>query len=203
MMPRTKEQFEEIRISRKMQIMNAAMELFAKEGYGHVSIATLAKHAGISKGLLYNYFESKEDLLKEILNSGIEDIMEYFDQDHNGVLTQEEFIFFIRRTFQLMHENKEFWSRFFGIIIQPNVLPFLKESALMRFMDQYFSMFEEYFRTQGFKDPALEVMHLSVIIEGLGIMMIFYGSLTELPHKLFEKFEERIINTYTLKHEYN
>ena len=181
--------------------MDIAMDLFAKEGYGHVSIANLASRAGISKGLLYNYFESKDDLLKEILNAGIEDIMVYFDQDHDGILTQEEFILFVRKTFQLMHENKEFWSRFFGIVIQPNVMPYLKDSALASFMEKYFGMFEDYFRRQGFEDPALEVLHLSVIMEGLGIMLIFYGSLAELPADLFKKFEDRIINTYTKRNE--
>ncbi len=63
MSPRTQEQFEEMRESRRQQIMDAALELFAQEGYSHCSISQLAGHAGISKGLMYNYFESKEALL--------------------------------------------------------------------------------------------------------------------------------------------
>ncbi|NOR33588.1 MAG: TetR family transcriptional regulator, partial [Bacteroidales bacterium] len=48
MSPRTPEQFEEIRESRRQQIMDAALELFASEGYSHCSISQLAVHAGIS-----------------------------------------------------------------------------------------------------------------------------------------------------------
>lgn len=199
MSPRTKEQIEEIRENRKMQIMDSGLELFAKEGYGHVSIATLAKHAGISKGLLYNYFESKEALLKAILDSAIMQIMEFYDTKEEGKITEEEFILFIRKTFQLMHENKDLWSKLFGIIIQPNVLPFLKDSAINKFMNTYFETFETYFKEHGFEDPALEVLNLSVIIEGLGIMMIFYQGLADLPEELFKKFEDRIIKTYTKK----
>ncbi|MBE9517361.1 MAG: helix-turn-helix transcriptional regulator, partial [Bacteroidetes bacterium] len=53
MSPRTPEQFEEMRVSRRDQIMEAALDLFASEGYSHCSISQLAAHAGISKGLMY------------------------------------------------------------------------------------------------------------------------------------------------------
>lgn len=198
-MPRSKEQFREIREARKGQIMQTAMDLFAKEGYGHISIATLAKEAGISKGLIYNYFESKEQLLKEILDTGIEEIMHYFDPDHDGVLTEEEFALFIRKTFQLLKKDKEFWMKFFRLLIQPNVTPLLINSSLVPFMHAYFGMFETYFREQGFKDPMLEVLNLSALLEGLGMMMVFYDGLTGLSEELYEKLEERIIDTYTKK----
>ncbi|MDA3823596.1 MAG: TetR/AcrR family transcriptional regulator [Bacteroidales bacterium] len=196
-MPRTKEQFEEIRQNRKAHIMASAMKLFAEEGYGHVTISTLAKYAGISKGLMYNYFESKDQLLKEIIDSGVHEIMEYFDPNHNGVLTSEEFELFIRKTFQLMHENQEFWMQFFGLMVQPNIQEFLKSSALVKFMEQYFGMFASYFKKMGFEDPMLEVLQLSVIIEGLGVMMFYSKGLTEISPDMFKKLEDRIIKMYT------
>jgi AcrR family transcriptional regulator len=199
MVPRTAKQFEELRESRRLQIMESAMELFAREGYGHVSIASLAKHAGISKGLLYNYFDSKEELLKEIIDSGIEEIMTYFDPNDDGKLTTQEFTLFIRKTFELMHENKDYWLKLFGIIIQPNVSKFLKESSIVKFMQQYFEMFESYFKEQGFEDPALEVLNLSILIEGMGIMMLFYDDIAEIPQELFTKLEDRIVKSYTTK----
>ena len=60
-------------------------------------------------------------------------------------------------------------------------------------------MFESYFREQGFEDPMLEVLNISIIIEGLGMMMVFYEDLTEFPADMFDKFEQRIINQYTKK----
>lgn len=198
-MPRTKEQYEKIRKGRKEQIMEAALELFATEGYGHVSIAALASHIGISKGLMYNYFKSKEELLKEVIDYSVHELLEYFDPNHDGVLTQEEFKLFLRKTFELMNKKKEFYTKFFGLVIQPNVMEFVLKSEMLSYMNRYLSMFEEYFRDQGFEDPMLEVLNLSIFLEGLGMMMVFYSKMTEIPDHLFEKLEERIINTYTLK----
>ncbi|MCK5693371.1 MAG: helix-turn-helix transcriptional regulator, partial [Bacteroidales bacterium] len=86
MSPRTPKQFEEIRESRRQQIMDAALELFASEGYSHCSISQLAAHAGISKGLMYNYFDSKEALLVAIIEEGMQDIMAMIDPNQDGVL---------------------------------------------------------------------------------------------------------------------
>ena len=65
MSPRTKQQFEDIREEKRSLIMKVALELFAEEGYHNTSISKIASRAGISKGLLYNYFDSKEDLIKD------------------------------------------------------------------------------------------------------------------------------------------
>ncbi len=198
-MPRTPEQFEEIRVSRKEQIINTALSLFAKKGYSHVSISYLAKQAGISKGLMYNYFASKEELLKAVIEYSMIEILNYFDPDHDGVITPAEFELFVRKTFRLMQEKRKFYTKFFSLVIQPNVIEHFKNSSIISFFGQYFTMFESYFREQGFEDPMLEVLNISIIIEGLGMMMVFYDDISELPPDLFDKFEERIINTYTRK----
>ncbi len=79
MSPRTEEQFEEIREAKKILIKQAALELFAIDGYYSTTIRLIAKKAGISKGLMYNYYNSKEEFLKEIFREGIEKIVVPFD----------------------------------------------------------------------------------------------------------------------------
>ena len=66
MSPRTKEQFDEIRTGSKARIMQAALEVFSEEGFDKASISKIAGRAGVSKGLMYNYFKSKEELIKTI-----------------------------------------------------------------------------------------------------------------------------------------
>ncbi|HKK61743.1 MAG TPA: TetR/AcrR family transcriptional regulator [Bacteroidales bacterium] len=196
-MPRTPAQIDEIRKKRKSHIMDIALDLFASEGYGHVSIAMLAKKAGISKGLMYNYFDSKEALLKALINKGIEEIMAFFDPNHDGVLTKDEFKLFVQKTFQILHEKRDYFMRFFGLMIQPNVKNLIRESGMMQYMVENLSVFEDYFRNQGFEDPAMEVFQFSVMIEGFGIMMLYYDDLAEFPGELFKKLENRIIELYT------
>lgn len=66
-MPRSNEQFQEIKDSRKQDIFNAALPLFAIQGYDAVSIDNIVKACGCSHGLFYHYFKSKNDLFQAMM----------------------------------------------------------------------------------------------------------------------------------------
>jgi AcrR family transcriptional regulator len=53
---------------RKDQIMNAAEEVFTKKGFDEARMDDIAEKTGLSKGTLYLYFKSKEDLVIAILD---------------------------------------------------------------------------------------------------------------------------------------
>lgn len=54
--------------ARKNQILDAAATLFAEKGYHRTTTKDIAVVADISEGTIYNYFDSKEDLLLGILS---------------------------------------------------------------------------------------------------------------------------------------
>ena len=60
MSPRSAKQFKDIRKQKTELIMETALELFAENGFHATSMSQIAKKAGISKGLAYNYFENGE-----------------------------------------------------------------------------------------------------------------------------------------------
>jgi len=54
------------RTARRNQILEAAAKLFASKGYHGATLGEVAEQLGVTKPLLYHYFNSKEQLLKEI-----------------------------------------------------------------------------------------------------------------------------------------
>ncbi len=48
------------------RLMEAATRLFAQQGYDRTSVQEIVEAAGVTKGALYHYFGSKDDLLHEI-----------------------------------------------------------------------------------------------------------------------------------------
>ncbi len=54
---------------RPEEITAAALEAFAKNGYAATRVDEVAKRAGVSKGLLYLYFKTKEELFKSVVRS--------------------------------------------------------------------------------------------------------------------------------------
>ena len=58
------------RLDREAQILDIASEQFGTHGFAATSVAAVAKKAGISKPLIYNYFGSKEGLFEACLDRG-------------------------------------------------------------------------------------------------------------------------------------
>ncbi|MDA0995239.1 MAG: TetR/AcrR family transcriptional regulator [Proteobacteria bacterium] len=56
---------------RPAEITEAAMEAFAERGFTATKVEDVAKRAGVSKGLLYLYFKTKEDLFKAVVRNFI------------------------------------------------------------------------------------------------------------------------------------
>ena len=54
---------------RPQEITDAALGAFAEKGYAATRVDDVAKRAGVSKGLLYLYFKTKEDLFKAVIRS--------------------------------------------------------------------------------------------------------------------------------------
>lgn len=65
--------FQKRTLKKRKAIMDAAFVLFNEHGYKNVTIAHIAKAAHVSIETIYHYFESKENLKKDLLNQIIDD----------------------------------------------------------------------------------------------------------------------------------
>ncbi len=68
---RYKEAFERASEERKKKILEVGIEEFASKGYENANINIIAKNAGISIGLMYKYFNTKEDLFFTCIQRGM------------------------------------------------------------------------------------------------------------------------------------
>lgn len=66
-MPRTEEANQRIRDERKEQVLRAAAKVFARKGLADTKIVDIAAAAGVSHGLAYRYFPSKEEVFAELV----------------------------------------------------------------------------------------------------------------------------------------
>lgn len=167
MSPRTKEQFEEIRNKSREKIEKIALELFALNGYHATSVSQIAKKAGISKGLLYNYYENKEQLLNAVVMKVFDEIMQIVKT--SATLPAEKQIEqMIIQTINHLKENITFWRLYLFLIHQSDVL--LKLSSVWEKMrDDYMKYFVGLFEEIGSTNPTMEAMMLGTIFDGIGL----------------------------------
>jgi AcrR family transcriptional regulator len=66
-MPRTVQQLEDIKQARRAEILDAALRVFSRRGLDATKITDIAEQAGVSHGLLYHYFPTKERVFAAIV----------------------------------------------------------------------------------------------------------------------------------------
>jgi AcrR family transcriptional regulator len=71
--PHTRQRRKE---ARPAELTAAALELFVEKGFAGTRLDDVAARAGVSKGTLYLYFDSKEALFKAVIQEGIVPILE-------------------------------------------------------------------------------------------------------------------------------
>lgn len=194
-MPRSAAQYKQIRKEKRELILDTALELFAEKGFHTTSIEQIAKKAGISKGLTYNYFESKNAILDAILKTGFDAIYAHFDIDNDGVLSYNEFEFFIRKSFIAMTENRSFWKLYFSLMMQPVVT----ETYINTYAETSANLSEMLIRfltEQGSTDPMKDILMVSSLVKGAYLILVtspgFFDE-NKFTDTILEGFQ-RIIN---------
>lgn len=69
----------------KENLIDTALELFSSKGYTGTTVKDIAKEAGVTDGLIYHYFSSKEELLHAVLVKhnfldDVQDILQFRDE---------------------------------------------------------------------------------------------------------------------------
>ncbi|WP_167618140.1 TetR/AcrR family transcriptional regulator [Maribellus sediminis] len=188
-MPKSQEQIDDIRKQKKQLIMDTALELFAENGFHATSISQIAKKAKISKGLTYNYFDSKNKILDELMNQGFNEIYDNLDLNKDGILTEDEFKFFISENFRLVRENLHYWKLFFSLLLQPQVSVVFAEQYKEK-AEPLFLMFYQFIVSSGSKDPEKDLMAVSSMIEGAFLYIVAAPDVFPI-----DKMEEAVIDS--------
>ena len=67
--------------ARPGELLDAALDLFVERGFAATRLDEVAARAGVSKGTLYLYYASKEELFKAVVRQNIVPLIEAFERD--------------------------------------------------------------------------------------------------------------------------
>ena len=189
MSPRTTSKNEEIRQESMKKIMDAAFSLIAKQGYESTSIAQIAKEAGVSKGLMYNYFDSKEDLLEKLVNGAMSEgdkvIGELLSEDPKVTL-QNIFEWF----FKELKERPEYWTLMTELTFRIGKFKFVHDMATAK-MKGYTTFLTELLQQLNFPNPEGEAKLIGALFDGIAIQYLVIKEdypLAEMEIFLIEKY---------------
>ncbi len=157
----------------RQRILDKSIELFSRRGFAQTSVADITRESNISKGLLYHYFSSKEQLFEEILTSSLNIIFEYLDTNKDGILTQREFEEFILNVFKSLEQNYLNWKLVFQLFTQPElsekgILILDKNASATKFRN----MISDYFQRKNKINAQIKTTYFISVILGISVSYI-------------------------------
>lgn len=174
---------------RRQAILEAAIEVFARQGFGAATTDDIARAAGLSKGGLYWHFKSKDDILAAILQA-------MFDQELQLLqrLTQSSDSV-SERLRSLVRQAAAAMSQFEQSL--PVVLEFYalaaRDGAVRQFLQTYYQRYHRLLTElieQGFAGgefhgatPAEVATVLIGQLEGLGLIWAIAPAIVRLPEQ--------------------
>jgi AcrR family transcriptional regulator len=192
-MPRTPEENDRIRQASKEKIRAAAMELFMKQGYYATSISAIAKQAGISKGLLYNYYKGKEELLSEMVEARIREVIEVMEKAITLDTPDEQLKYIVNGAIDNVYKKPEVHRFYLHLQTQP-----VDDDDLIKYSKQLtqenarlFEMQCEIFERMEVKESRKRSLYFSSVLQGIMLMISTYPQkfpIEEIKNQIIREF---------------
>ena len=157
----------------KQAIVEAAVTLFNKNGYEKTSIEQIARTAGIGKGTVYGYFQTKRDIIKGFCEYEIEKIHWELvnNSDENAPILQQMLTIYMTE-FNVVTQNREFGRLYMREEVFPNDHA---QQSTQELDDKYFRLlfpiFEKAQQSGELRDD-IELLHITAHFYGLYILII-------------------------------
>lgn len=148
-------------------IIDAALEVFREKGYASARMADIARRAGVSYGLVYHYFGSKEVLFDLIVETWWSDLYTMMDREKKAKGDfSDKLIHIIRFFLETYVQRPNLMSIFVSEVCRSSV--YHTEEGLSKFL-KFFSLCEEIMlqgQKQGVLKKDIPTHHLSYIFYG-------------------------------------
>jgi AcrR family transcriptional regulator len=180
--------------SRRAELADVALRLWAERGFDATSVAAVAEAAGVSKGTVYLYFPSKQALLEEVLRrySLLPSVQSLVD-NITGASFEEAVHAFVRHAWRHLSEHRDL------VLLALRELPSHLDQAreaVERILVPTNELIAAYLRQQVGEQRAREI---SLVVAGRGligtIILVFLTQEILGAGRLMPVDEEQIVST--------
>lgn len=164
-MHRTHEGLQRTREASRQRILDSALRLFARHGYAGTSVRMMAREAGISLGLLYNYYEGKEAVLRAIIDAHMADLEESLGRARGGATPHDRIESLVRAAFEHVRRNIPFWRLTYQLRMEPDLVRDLSE-IVRAWPEAVRRRLEALLRSAGVPSPHTQARLLFATLDG-------------------------------------
>jgi AcrR family transcriptional regulator len=175
-MPRTPAENDRIRRTATEQILKTALNLFCEKGYHSTSIEEISKQAKISKGLLYHYFKSKEEVLAALVDLRIQDVLVVMNTATDKTTPAAQIQHIAEGALLDVQQKPEVFRFYLNLFTQPKLDPIVAKYS-QKLMDEQARQFEvqtDIFSKLGVENPRQRSLYFSATLQGIMLMFSTY-----------------------------
>jgi AcrR family transcriptional regulator len=184
---------KEIPPKRRRQILNAATELFSQGGYHGVTVDAIAQRAGISKGNLYWYFKSKQEILQLLFDDvGIRLFWPFVEIMESDRPPRDRLLAFAERSLDSAEKNPEALQLMWQIATQPELRELLS-SEFSLWMTPFIDYLKPLFAELGEANPESTAMLYALTLDSLMFLAVIGQDLYD-REKLLAALREKFID---------
>lgn len=157
---------------KKPAILNSAMSLFSKRGYHETTMDQISEEAGVSKGTLYYYFDSKRELFLELFKSWFDQFDRLWKKAMDSGSPEEKLRKLAGFTMKMSEESNELAYLMFEFWVSASRGEEIEEilsNLLQRYRQDTAEIIEEGIQTGTFRpvDPWVTACGLVAAYDGL------------------------------------
>ncbi|TNE68893.1 TetR/AcrR family transcriptional regulator [bacterium] len=150
---------------KKEQILDAALKLFAEQGYASTSTAKIAKAAGVSEGLIFRHFENKEGLLRAIMNHGKAQIDQLYKQASTFSNPKDVLASILSFPFLIPKDQHPYWKLSYSLKWQSDIyLNDMSEPIRTLLIDAFTKL--------AYQNPEAEAEAVLLILDGIATAVL-------------------------------
>lgn len=176
----------------KEKILDTAIRLFAANGYHRTSTSDIATAAKVSKGLMYNYFKSKDEMLLAIVEQANQSMFTIADTMTPHVSYVKTLRKFLDTYAHNLKTNKEYLSFQLSLLLQPD-LKAIVSAPLRSRADHLLHVTLMMFKNTGAREPEMRARRFISELDGIALhyLAVFNDyPLDDMLDQLFDHYKE-------------
>ena len=189
-MPRAASRNAELRAAARAKILEGSIEAFSRKGFHAATMDDVAASAGVSKGLAYFYFRSKDELLVRALRERVEHLFEIGEALDRKSAPEKRLAALVGMLFAKIREDPDAFRLYLVLSLDKSVSAAGRRAVqgLQARLGRYLAAARGIFEDLGSPDPDLDALLFRSTL--LGVFLRYVRAIEDVP---IERLSDRVV----------
>lgn len=156
----------------KQKLFDSAMKLFESQGYFATTVEQITAEAGVSKGLIYNYFSSKEELLVALIEDATSKMAAVAETLTHDRPPEDSLSAFVEGFFRFLQTERQFLKLQLSLLVAPELRETVAEPQRQR-AELLLATVRGWFRRANVRQPKNKARLFLATLDGVALHYLF------------------------------